>query len=182
MNSVQVLSNSQKNVICFLAEDSIFAKPSNAMPKISAGLLMYRVRLGRLEFLLAHPGGPVWRNKDAGVWTIPKGEIGQGEDALEAAKREFAEELGSRPEVQPVALKSIQQKSGKIVHAWAFKGDLDTTHVRSNLFEMEWPPRSGRMQSFPEIDRAEWFDLPTAKTKINPAQIPLLEEVHEKFG
>jgi len=143
---------------------------------------MYRVRSERLEFLLVHPGGPVWRNKDAGVWTIPKGEIAQDEDALEAAKREFAEELGSQPEGQPVALKSIQQKGGKIVHAWACNGDLDTTKVRSNLFEMEWPPKSGRMQSFAEIDRAEWFDLATAKIKINPAQIPLLEEAHEKFA
>lgn len=143
---------------------------------------MYRVRSEQLEFLLVHPGGPIWRNKDAGAWTIPKGEISQDEDALTAAKREFAEELGARPEIEPVALKSIQQKGGKLVHAWAFKGDLDPREVRSNNFEMEWPPRSGRRQSFPEIDRAEWFSLEKAKIKINPAQIPLLDEVREKFG
>jgi len=141
---------------------------------------MYRVRSNRVEFLLVHPGGPVWRNKDAGTWTIPKGEICQGEDALEAAKREFAEEVGSIPELHPIPLNSIQQKGGKIVHAWAFKGDLDATRIQSNFFEMEWPPRSGRMQSFPEVDRAEWFDLATAKIKINPAQVPLLEETHRK--
>jgi len=150
------------------------------MPKTSAGLLMYRVRLARVEFLLVHPGGPVWRNKDAGAWTIPKGEIREGEDPLEAAKREFAEELGSLPEVHPIPLSSIQQKGGKIVHAWAFKGDLDVSRIQSNFFEMEWPPRSGRMQSFPEVDCAEWFDLETAKTKINPAQVSLLEEAHRK--
>jgi predicted NUDIX family NTP pyrophosphohydrolase len=150
------------------------------MPKTSAGLLMYRVRLNRMQFLLVHPGGPVWRNKDAGAWTIPKGEICEGEDPLEAAKREFAEELGYLPEVRPIPLNSIQQKSGKIVHAWAFQGDLNATRIQSNSFEMEWPPHSGRMQSFPEVDRAEWFDLATAKTKINPAQIPLLEETYRK--
>jgi predicted NUDIX family NTP pyrophosphohydrolase len=148
--------------------------------KISAGLLMYRVRLGRIEFLLAHPGGPVWRNKDAAAWTIPKGEIGDGEDAFEAAKREFAEELGFMPKIQPIPLTAVQQKGGKIVHAWAFEGDFNPKEIQSNLFEMEWPPRSGRTQKFPEIDRAEWFDTATAKAKINPAQIPLLEEAEAK--
>jgi predicted NUDIX family NTP pyrophosphohydrolase len=150
------------------------------MPKISAGLLMFRVRSGQIEFLLVHPGGPVWRKKDAGAWTIPKGEIGQDEAPLETAKREFREELGSLPDVHPIPLKSIQQKGGKIVQAWAFEGDLDPTKIQSNTFEMEWPPRSTRIQSFPEIDRAEWFDLATAKSKINPAQIPLLEEAYQK--
>jgi len=148
--------------------------------KTSAGLLMYRFRLGQIEFLLAHPGGPVWRNKDAASWTIPKGEIGEGEDAYEAAKREFAEELGFLPQIKPIPLTAVKQKSGKVVRAWAFEGDFDPKQIHSNLFEMEWPPRSGQTQQFPEIDRVEWFDPATAKTKINPAQIPLLEEAESK--
>jgi len=143
---------------------------------------MYRDRLGRLEFLLVHPGGPSWRNKDTGAWTIPKGEIGAGEDAFAAAKREFVEELGFQPEIEPIALTPIRQKGGKLVHAWAFRGDFDPARVQSNLFSIEWPPRSGRTQEFPEVDRAEWYDLETAKTKINPAQIALLEETEQKVG
>ena len=143
---------------------------------------MYRFRHGRIEFLLAHPGGPVWRNKDAAAWTIPKGEIGEGEDAFEAAKREFTEELGSLPQLQPIPLTAIQQKNSKTVRAWAFEGDFNPKEIQSNVFEMEWPPRSGRIQEFPEIDRVEWFDTATAKIKINPAQIPLLEETELKVG
>jgi len=151
------------------------------MPKESAGLLMYRVRNGKLEFLLAHPGGPFWKAKDTGVWTIPKGELGPGEDRLMAAKREFEEELGFKAEGHFMPLSPIKQKSGKIVHAWAFAGDCDPQQVKSNTCPVEWPPRSGRMIEIPEVDRAEFFELAEAKEKINPAQVPLLEETANKI-
>jgi predicted NUDIX family NTP pyrophosphohydrolase len=146
------------------------------MPKTSAALLMYRVRDGELEFLLVHPGGPFWQRKDAGAWTVPKGEVEPGEDLLAAARREFEEELGFQPHGSFVELAPVQQKGGKIIHAWAFEGDYDPAKIKSNSFTMEWPPRSGRTQEFPEIDRAAFFKLTEAKEKINPAQIPLLEE------
>ena len=148
--------------------------------RISAGLLMYRTRANKVEFLLVHPGGPFWRNKDAGAWTIPKGEIEPSEEALATAKREFEEELGVKPAGLFIELAPIQQKGGKIIHAWAFKGELDPDRISSNVFSMEWPPHSGRLQEFPEVDRAAWFDLETAKSKINPAQIALLEEAQQK--
>jgi predicted NUDIX family NTP pyrophosphohydrolase len=149
---------------------------SSAMEKVSAGLLMYRIRNGELEFLLAHPGGPFWKNKDTGVWTIPKGEIQNNEDLLSAAKREFEEEIGMKPESDFLPLNPVRQKNGKIVHAWAFMGDCDPSGIKSNTFQLEWPPKSGRFQSCPEVDRAAFFLLDEAKLKINPAQIPLLEE------
>ena len=145
------------------------------MPKVSAGLLMYRVRNGRPEVLLVHPGGPLFAGKDAGVWTIPKGEIEAGEDELAAARREFEEETGLRAEGPFLPLGSITQKGGKVVLAWAFRGDGDPEAIRSNTFRMEWPPRSGREAEFPEIDRAAFFDLEEAKRTINPSQVPLLE-------
>lgn len=145
--------------------------------KTSAGLLMYRRTGAGIEFLLAHPGGPFWKNKDAGVWTIPKGELEPGEEPLATAMREFKEELGIAAEGTFSTLQPIKQKSGKIVQAWAFEGDFDPTQIKSNTFSIEWPPRSGRMASFPEVDRAAFFGLDEAKTKINPAQIPFLEEV-----
>ena len=148
--------------------------------RISAGLLMYRTRANKVEFLLVHPGGPFWRNKDAGAWTIPKGEIEPSEEALAAAKREFEEELGVKPAGLFIELAPIQQKGGKIIHAWAFEGEADPDRISSNVFSMEWPPHSGRLQEFPEVDRAAWFDLETAKSKINPAQIALLEEAQQK--
>jgi len=138
---------------------------------------MYRQSAGKLQFLLAHPGGPFFRNKDIGVWTIPKGEIGENEDALSAARREFAEEIGSNPEGRFIELAPVRQKGGKIVRAWGVEGDVDPAGIQSNSFSLEWPPRSGRLQEFPEIDRAEWFDAESAKSKINPAQWPLLEEL-----
>ena len=149
--------------------------------KVSAGLLMYRVRDGALEFLLAHPGGPFWKDRDAGAWTIPKGEIQPGEEALSAARREFEEEIGLKADGPFQELTPIQQKGGKIVHAWAFEGDFDPTCVRSNTYQMEWPPRSGRFQACPEVDRACFFRMDEAKTKINPAQVALLEELERKW-
>jgi predicted NUDIX family NTP pyrophosphohydrolase len=143
---------------------------------------MYRVRGDELEFLLVHPGGPLWQNKDAGFWSIPKGEIHPGEDGLEAAKREFEEELGVQAQGAFVKLTPITQKSGKIVHAWGFAGDCDPSQIRSNTFSMEWPPRSGRTGTFPEVDRAAFFNLEQAKGRINPAQVALLEELLRKLG
>jgi predicted NUDIX family NTP pyrophosphohydrolase len=143
---------------------------------------MYRVRGGELEFLLVHPGGPLWQNKDAGIWSIPKGEIHPGEGGLEAAKREFAEELGLQAQGVSVELAPITQKSGKIVHAWGFAGDCDPSQIRSNTFSIEWPPRSGRTGTFPEVDRAAFFNLAQAKVRIIPAQVPLLEELVRKLG
>jgi predicted NUDIX family NTP pyrophosphohydrolase len=148
-----------------------------AMPKTSAGLALYRRRAGVTEVLLVHPGGPLWRNRDAGAWSIPKGEVADGEDLLAAAQREFAEELGSAPDGPFLHLTPVKQKGGKTVHAWAVAGDLDAAAIRSNTFELEWPPRSGKRVAFPEVDRAGWFDLPTARTKINPAQAALLDEL-----
>ena len=151
------------------------------MPKVSAGLLMYRMREGELEFLLAHPGGPFWEDRDAGAWTIPKGEIQAGEEPLAAARREFEEEVGLQPQGELIALTPIRQRGGKIVHAWAFAGDGDPLRMKSNFFQMEWPPRSGRFVDCPEVDRACFFRLAEAKWKINPAQIPLLEELRRKL-
>lgn len=146
------------------------------MPRVSAGLLMYRIRDGKLQVLLAHPGGPYFRNKDDGAWTIPKGEVEPGEDMLEAARREFAEETGVAPTGPFVALTPVTQKGGKIVHAWAFQGDCDPAAIVSSKFTMEWPPKSGRRVAFPEIDRADFFDLAAASRKIMAAQLALVEE------
>jgi predicted NUDIX family NTP pyrophosphohydrolase len=141
------------------------------LPKISAGLLMYRLQDGRLQVLLAHPGGPFYKNKDNGFWTIPKGEIAADEVALDAAIREFTEETGITPRGEFIPLGSVKQKSGKTVHAWAFAGDWDETEpVKSNTFELEWPPRSGHKQTFPEIDRALFFSVPEALERVNEAQ------------
>ena len=147
------------------------------MPKISAGLLMYRIRDGHAQVLLVHPGGPFFRNKDDGAWTIPKGEADLGEDLLATAQREFAEETGLTPTGPFVAIVPVKQKSGKTVHSWAFEGDCNPEELASNRFTMEWPPKSGKQTEFPEVDKAEWFDLATAKRKINPAQAKLIEEL-----
>ena len=144
----------------------------------SAGILLHRTRGGVREVLLVHPGGPLWTRRDAGAWSVPKGEYDDGEDAFSAARREFEEELGLEPPDGPADdLGEIRQKSGKIVHAWALAGELDVGRVRSNTFELEWPPRSGRIQEFPEVDRAQWFELELAREKINPAQIALLDRL-----
>jgi predicted NUDIX family NTP pyrophosphohydrolase len=147
------------------------------MPRVSAGLLMYRIQDGKLQVLLAHPGGPFFKNKDEGAWTIPKGEIEPGEDLLEAAKREFKEETGVTPTGPFTALTPIQQKGGKIVHAWAFRGDCDPGAITSNTFSIEWPPRSGRLMEFPEIDRAEFYEVAVASRKIKAAQTALIDEL-----
>lgn len=149
------------------------------MARISAGLVMYRIREGELQVLLAHPGGPFFKHKDAGSWTIPKGEIEPDEDLLTAAKREFAEEIGVTPTGPFIPLQPITQKGGKVVHAWAFEGDCDTQSIVSNTFLLEWPPKSGKQVEFPEIDRAEFLDLNAAKLKVKATQIPLIEELSQ---
>lgn len=152
------------------------------MSKRSVGIVLYRRGLRGLEFLLVHPGGPFWAGKDLGAWSIPKGEPESGEDPLEAALREFEEEVGVRLEGDPVALTPVRQRGGKVVEAWGMEGDLDPALVESNTFSLEWPPRSGRMREFPEVDRAAWFSLAEAGSRINPAQLPLLEELTEKLS
>jgi predicted NUDIX family NTP pyrophosphohydrolase len=146
------------------------------MPKQSAGLLLYR-RGGKLEVFLVHPGGPFWAKKDAHAWSIPKGEFGAGEDSLQAARREFAEETGLNLEGTTTALPPLRQPGGKVVHAWAIEGDCDPAAIASNSFSLEWPPRSGRMQEFPEIDRAAWFPIAVAREKIHKGQAALLDEL-----
>ncbi|MGN6293530.1 MAG: NUDIX domain-containing protein [Chitinophagaceae bacterium] len=147
------------------------------MKKQSAGILLYRFRGKIIEVFLVHPGGPFWKNKYAGAWSIPKGEYEETEDPLTAAIREFKEETGHAIKGPFLPLTSIKQKSGKWVHAWALEGELDETKVQSNSFEMEWPPGSGKQQAFPEIDKAAWFSLQEAKEKVNPAQVSLLHEL-----
>jgi predicted NUDIX family NTP pyrophosphohydrolase len=146
----------------------------------SAGILLHRGADDALEVLLVHPGGPFWARRDAGAWSIPKGEYSDDEDPLAAARREFAEELGSEPPPgEPSDLGEIRQKSGKVVHAWALAGDLDASEIHSNTFSLEWPPRSGRMSEFPEVDRAQWFALDLAREKLNPAQVAFLDRLVE---
>ncbi len=152
------------------------------MSRVSAGLLMYRIDDGNLQILLAHPGGPFFQNEDEGAWSIPKGEPETDEGLLVAAQREFEEETGVVPTGPFVALKPITQKGGKVVHAWAFEGDCDPTAIVSNTFTMEWPPRSGQQKEFPELDRAEYFDLDGARKKINSAQASLIDELEQLLG
>ncbi len=147
------------------------------MPKKSAGLLMYRRRRGALEVFLVHPGGPFWQKKDAGSWSIPKGEYMPGEDPLEAAKREFQEETSFKASGEFIPLTPRKQPSGKIISAWAFEGDGDASAIKSNTFLMEWPPRSERQQEFPEVDRAGWFSIPVAREKIIKGQSGFLDEL-----
>lgn len=145
--------------------------------KRSAGILLYRIRDDRLEVLLVHPGGPLWAKKDEGAWSIPKGESADDEDALTVAKREFLEETGVSVNGELIALSPQKLKGGKTVYAWAAEGDLDADAIQSNFFEMEWPPRSGQIQRFPEVDRAEWFPAEVALQKINPGQTGFILEL-----
>jgi predicted NUDIX family NTP pyrophosphohydrolase len=152
------------------------------MAKHSAGLLLYRRREGGLEVFLVHPGGPFWARKDAGAWSIPKGEHGPGETPLAAARREFTEETGFTATGPFVPLTPLKQKSGKVVAAFACEGEADPSALRSNTFTLEWPPGSGQMQEFPEVDRAVWFPLAAAREKINPGQAGFLEELVGLLG
>lgn len=148
-----------------------------ARAKKSAGILLYRRNGGRIEVLLGHPGGPFWKNRDLGVWTIPKGVIDEGEDPYAAARREFIEETGVVPGDTCVELTPLRQPSGKTIHVWAVEGDCAADEVKSNLFSMEWPPKSGVMAEFPEIDRAGWFGMEEARRRILPGQAPFLTEL-----
>lgn len=145
--------------------------------KVSAGILLYRRPAGRLEVLLAHPGGPFWMQREAGAWTIPKGAADEGEELLDAARREFAEEIGSTLEGPFRSLGSVRQRAGKVVHAWAAEGDLDPASAVSNTMRSEWPRGSGRWITFPEVDRCEWFTPDAARSRINPAQAELIDRL-----
>ena len=146
-------------------------------PNVSAGLLLYRRSQNGLEVFLAHPGGPFWKDKDVGAWTIPKGVIDPEEDPLDAARREFTEETGIAPQGPFVPLGSIRQRAGKTIHAWAWEGDADAASTTSNEMRTEWPRGSGRWITFPEVDRCSWFDPTTAKARINPAQAELIHRL-----
>ena len=152
------------------------------MPKQAAGILLFRRGPAGLEVLLAHPGGPLWARKDAGAWTLPKGQFTEGELPLDAAKREFEEEMGSAPAGAFIALGTVKQPSGKIIHAWAAESDFDVTTVKSNLFELEWPPKSGRKAEFPEVDRAGWFSIEEARLKILTGQEPFLDRLLQEVN
>jgi predicted NUDIX family NTP pyrophosphohydrolase len=152
------------------------------MPKHSAGILLYRFREGNLEFFLVHPGGPFWARKDKAAWSIPKGEYEEGEDPMEAAKRELAEETGIDLDSPLIDLGEIRQPSRKIVHAWAASQDIDPSSISSNTFKMEWPPNSGRIQEFPETDRAAWYPTSVAKTKLHKGQVGFIHKLREMLG
>jgi predicted NUDIX family NTP pyrophosphohydrolase len=149
--------------------------------KQSAGLLLFRRRGNAVEVLLVHPGGPLWARKDDGAWSIPKGEVEENEDTLAAARREVEEETGARPSGTFISLSPLRQTGGKIVHVWAMESDFDPASLKSNLFEMEWPPKSGKRRSFPEVDRASWFDLETAARKILPSQAIVLKHLEDQL-
>jgi predicted NUDIX family NTP pyrophosphohydrolase len=151
------------------------------MAKTSAGILLYRIRAGVREVFLVHPGGPYWQNKDAGAWSIPKGEVEEAADLLATAQREFREETGSLVSGEFVPLAPLKQSSGKVVHAWAVRGDIDAASIRSNTFSIEWPPRSGKMQEFPEVDRGEWFTIAAAQEKILTGQRGFLDQLQGRL-
>jgi predicted NUDIX family NTP pyrophosphohydrolase len=156
--------------------------PAHVMPrKQSAGLLLFRRRGSSLEVLLVHPGGPLWARKDDGAWSIPKGEVEENEDILSAARREVDEETGARPSGTFISLSPVRQTGGKIVHVWAVESDFDPASLKSNRFEMEWPPKSGSRRSFPEVDRAGWFDLETAARKILASQAIVLKHLKDRL-
>ena len=147
------------------------------MPKQSAGILVYRYQNQELQVFLVHPGGPFWAKKDIGAWSVPKGEFLDEEEALIAAKREFTEETGQVIDGEFKPLKPVKLKSGKTIYCWAIEGSVDETNIVSNTFDMEWPPRSGKTISVPEVNRADWFDISTAKEKINLGQVGFIEEL-----
>jgi len=149
------------------------------MSKQSAGILLYRIEHNKPQCLLAHPGGPFWAKKDAGAWSIPKGEFTDEENPLDAAKREFYEEIGTEVNGDFISLGTAKQKSGKLLYVWALHYNLDVDHVQSNTFELEWPPHSGIKKTFPEIDRAEWFTFDKAKQKINPGQLIFISQLED---
>jgi predicted NUDIX family NTP pyrophosphohydrolase len=156
-------------------------KKLNSMPKKSAGLLLYRFRDNLPDFFLVHPGGPFWAKKDRGAWSIPKGEFEEDENPLDAAIREMKEETGIQVSGTFIELNPVKQKSGKIIYAWALEMDLDPAQITSNSFELEWPPKSGKKKSFPEIDKAAWFSFDEAKMKINEGQIPLIAALKKRI-
>ena len=151
------------------------------MSQKSAGILLYRIQKGSIEVFLVHPGGPYWSKKDEGAWSIPKGEFNENEEPLAAAKREFEEETGRKISGEFIQLKPVKQKGGKMVYAWAVEGDIDPEKIKSNSFEIEWPPRSGKMKSFPEIDKAAWFHQGDAQKKIIEAQSAFIKELESKI-
>lgn len=151
------------------------------MANQSAGILLYRMKTNGLEVFLVHPGGPFWQKKDLGAWSIPKGEFTTGEEALIAAKREFEEETGTRLTGDFIELTPIKQKAGKMIYAWAVEGDINASEISSNTFSMEWPPKSGKLKQFFEIDKAEWFKVEDAQQKINPAQAAFITELSTKL-
>jgi len=152
------------------------------MARTSAGLLLFRKRSAGVEVFLIHPGGPFWRGRDIGAWSIPKGEIGAGEDPLAAARRELTEETGVAVDGEFVALAPVRQKGGKAVVAWAIEADCDAAAITSNSFSLEWPPRSGKHHDFPEVDEAAWFALAEARRRINPAQAAFLDELEQRIA
>jgi predicted NUDIX family NTP pyrophosphohydrolase len=160
----------------------IFPTEARNLKRRSAGLLLYRFGNSGLEVFLVHPGGPFWARKDAGAWSIPKGEYPESEDALAAAKREFEEETGMAVEGNFLPLGEVKQAGGKIVAAWALEGDLDPASIRSNVFQMEWPPKSGSMREFPEVDAGGWFSMEAAQGKLLKGQLPFLSRLAERLS
>lgn len=152
------------------------------MPRQSAGILLFRSSNGLIEVFLVHHGGPYWANRDDGAWSIPKGEINAGEDPLDAARREFQEETGFEVQGAALLLRPVKQAGGKIVHAWAVRGDANPAAVKSNYYSVMWPPKSGRLRSYPEVDRAGWFGLEEARQKLIKGQLPLIEELEEMIS
>ncbi|HON59854.1 MAG TPA: NUDIX domain-containing protein [Smithella sp.] len=150
--------------------------------KTSAGILLYRKKDDGMEFFLVHPGGPYWAKKDEGAWSVPKGEFEDGEDPFEAARREFREETGFDVDGRFIELQPIRQPSGKVIYVWALEGDLDAAAIKSNAFAMEWPPKSGRLQEFPEVDRGGWFGVDEAREKLLPGQRGFLDELLKHLG